>query len=116
MTSKELNLKLVKAFPELETVYHEQTEWQEGDETGSHVVYEDVFVPALLDLIKSKDYCKAKTYFDFVEVLLEEGDDYAIDVMTVSVIESVAFDDVDENETSKLLGAKSLKIWEEYKR
>ncbi len=42
MTSKCLNQKLLAAFPELERPYRDQTEWQEGDDTGSHVVYGDV--------------------------------------------------------------------------
>ena len=45
MTSKELNLKLIESFPEIKDVYFEETSWQDGDETGSHVVYADIFVP-----------------------------------------------------------------------
>lgn len=45
MTSKELNLKLIEFFPEIKDVYFEETSWQDGDETGSHVVYAEIFVP-----------------------------------------------------------------------
>ena len=45
MTSSELNLKLTTSFPEIQDLYREETSWQDGDETGSHVVYADVFVP-----------------------------------------------------------------------
>jgi hypothetical protein len=38
MTPRELNLKLLAAFPELERAYREETSWQEGDDTGSHVI------------------------------------------------------------------------------
>ena len=42
MTSKELNLKLIESFPEIKDVYCEETSWQDGDETGSHIVYADI--------------------------------------------------------------------------
>ena len=39
MTNKELNQFLVKTFPELKQAYDEEVSWQEGDDTGSHVVF-----------------------------------------------------------------------------
>ena len=45
MTSKELNLKLKYAFPEIEKTYDEETSWQDGDNTGSHIVYGDILIP-----------------------------------------------------------------------
>ena len=45
MTSKELNLKLIESFPEIKEVYYEETSWQDADDTGSHIVYADIFVP-----------------------------------------------------------------------
>lgn len=54
MTSKELNLKLIEALPEIKDVYNEEISWQEGDETGSHVVYADVFVPLIKEQIEIK--------------------------------------------------------------
>jgi hypothetical protein len=114
MTPKELNLKLIAVFPDLETDYRKQTEWQEGDETGSHVVYGDVLVPIMIMLIKSGNYQRAKKYFDFLEELLDLGDEYAEDVIATSVIESVFFDDIDKAAVKELLGEKALVIWDEY--
>jgi hypothetical protein len=74
MTSRELNLKLISAFPELKVKYKKKTEWQEGDETGSHVVYGDILVPILEALLEGKQYSKTKKYFDFLESLLLSGD------------------------------------------
>ena len=112
MTPKELNRKLVTTFPELERAYREQTAWQEGDDTGSHVVYGDVLVPAMLSLIKGGCAPLLKKYFDFIETLLCEGDDYAIDVAATTVIESIALDDVDELEVKPMLGIETLKVWD----
>ena len=38
MDVKQLNQLLINKFPELEREYHEEVDWQEGDETGSHGV------------------------------------------------------------------------------
>ena len=45
MTCKELNLKLIELLPEIKKMYEEETSWQEGDNTGSHIVFSDVFFP-----------------------------------------------------------------------
>ncbi len=45
MTSKEMNLKLLSAIPEVSNKYYEETSWQDGEDTGSHVIYADVLVP-----------------------------------------------------------------------
>jgi hypothetical protein len=114
MTAKDLNMKLISVFPELRQAYMEQTEWQEGDNTGSHVVFGDVLVPIMLMYIKSGNYEIVKKYFDFLEGVLRKGDTYAANVIATSVIESIAFDDVAKGEVRKLLGEKCLEIWNEY--
>lgn len=93
MTSKELNLKLIKAFPEIQDAYFEETSWQDGDETGSHVVYADVFVPFIKAQICSNKKQKLIKIFDFIEKLLELNDEYANEVIAFSVIESLLFDE-----------------------
>jgi len=114
MTPKTLNRKLIDAFPHLKRAYKTETSWQEGDDTGSHVVFADVLVPVMLTHIKSENYSIVKKYFDFLESLLESGDTYASDVVATSVIESIFYDEVDAKEVKLLLGTKSLEIWEEY--
>ena len=51
MDIKQLNQLLISKFPELEKEYHEEVDWQEGDETGSHVVYGDVLTPYIEKII-----------------------------------------------------------------
>lgn len=84
MTSKELNLKLIEALPEIKDVYNEEISWQEGDETGSHVVYADVFVPLIKEQIEIKNKNSLTKIFEFLEKLIKSGDDYAIEVVTLS--------------------------------
>ena len=45
---------LIEEFPELKTQYEEEINWQEGDETGSHVIYGDIFAPFIKEKIKEK--------------------------------------------------------------
>jgi hypothetical protein len=114
MTARELNQKLITAFPELERAYHEQTDWQEGDDTGSHVVYGDVLVPVISALANNGSFGSLKRYFDFIEGTIALDDEYATDVMATSVIESIFFDTVDKAQVKALLGGRSLSVWEEY--
>jgi len=114
MIPKELNLKLIAAFPELERDYLEQTDWQEGDETGSHIVFGDVLVPIMLMLIKSGNYQFVKRYTDFLEELLALDDEYTTDVIATSVIESIFFDSIDKAAVKALLGKRSVGIWKGY--
>ena len=96
MTSKELNFKLIKSFPEIKDVYYEETSWQDGDETGSHVVYADVFVPFIKAQISDAKEQAIANIFNYIEKLLELNDEYANEVIVLSVLESLLFDeDVD---------------------
>jgi hypothetical protein len=112
MTPKELNLKLVGAFPELGLAYREQTNWQEGDDTGSHVVYGDVLVPAMKARLSTGQYASLKKHFDFLEELLASGDEYAADVVASTVIESIAFDGDYEAGFMNMLGTETKTIWD----
>lgn len=96
MTSKELNLKLIESFPEIKDVYFEETSWQDGDETGSHVVYADIFVPFIKAQISGGREQTVASAFHYIEKLLELNDEYANEVIALSVLESLLFDeDVD---------------------
>ncbi len=97
MTSKELNLKLIELFPEIKDVYYEETSWQDGDETGSHVIYADVFVPFIKAQISDRQEQTLVSVFRYIEKLLELNDEYANEVITLSVLESLLFDEDIDN-------------------
>ena len=98
MTSKDLNLKLIKNFPEIRDVYLKETSWQDGDETGSHVIYADVFVPFVKAQIDSNNKQNLIKAFNFIEKLLKLNDEYTNEVVAFSVLESLLYDeDVDNS-------------------
>jgi hypothetical protein len=116
MQINELNKMLVAELPELSEKYHQETSWQEGDDTGSHVVYGDVLAPAIEMQIEKGDLESAQQYLDFVEKVLELDDDYATNVITVSVLEFLFGGDADHPIIESLLGEKSLEIWKDFSK
>ena len=97
MSSKDLNLKLIESFPEIKDIYLEETSWQDGDETGAHVVYADVFVPFLKEQIIRKKEQTLSTAFNYIEEVLGLNDEYANEVVALSVLESLLFDEEVDN-------------------
>ncbi len=111
MISKELNLKLIEAIPEICDIYYEETSWQDGDETGSHVIYADVFVPFLKEQLIIKNEPLLFKAFDYIENLLELDDEYANEVIALSVLESLIFDeDVDNSLFMQFVKTKTLEL------
>ena len=71
MTSKDLNIMLTELLPEIKASYDEEVSWQEGDETGSHVVFGDVLLPYILKSIESENtQCLIKC-FKMIEKISE---------------------------------------------
>ena len=89
MNSLELNKILILEFSNLKSAYIEEVEWQEGDNTGSHTVYGDIFVPYVRECILSKNANEITKIDKFLENLLEKKDNYADEVITFSVLESI---------------------------
>lgn len=91
MRSIELNKMLIDSFPNLINDYQEEVEWQEGDETGSHTVYGDVFTPYVVKCIENKEFDELNAIFEFLELLLSKEDPYVEEVVAFSVIESIEY-------------------------
>lgn len=91
MTSRELNCMLIQWVPEIAAPYEKETEWQEGDETGSHIIFGDVLVPHIIKLVEDQENESLEKIFDFIEHLLSLDDEYAEDVVVLSVIESLYY-------------------------
>ena len=114
MTSRELNLKLIEHFPEIKDSFYDETSWQDGDETGSHVVYEDVFVPFIKKEIFQKKERELSTIFNYIEGLLCLDDEYVNEVIALSVIESLLFDEyVDKSYVIQFVGQRTLNMIKE---
>jgi len=115
MTNKELNQFLVKTFPELKQAYDEEVSWQEGDDTGSHVVFGDVFTPYLEQLVVEKNEDKLKKLFNFIEDVLVMNCKYCDEVIAFSVLEKL-FDNIEHIKYSRrFMEKKTLQICEELK-
>ena len=90
MENKEYNLLLIERFPQLAEAYSEETSWQEGDDTGCHVVYGDVLTPYIESLIAVESCEVLRRVFDFLEELAQQGDLYIDEVLQFSVLEKIA--------------------------
>ena len=91
MKSCELNKMLIKYLPQLHQNYIDEVSWQEGDDTGSHTVFGDVLTPYLIECILKKNNDDVIKIFNFLEMILSLNDEYADEVIALSVFESVAY-------------------------
>lgn len=110
MTSKELNLKLLNLLPDITQLYFDEVSWQEGDETGSHTVFSDVVLPYILDNIE--DDGRMKNVFSAVESLFGLNDDYADEVLTLSVLENLYYRNAEVQKLKQYFGTQTLKVFE----
>ena len=114
MKSNELNKRLTDAFPNLKDAYEEEIVWQEGDDTGSHTVYGDVFTPYVVTCIEENKKVEIQQAFDFIEKLLELKDTYVDEVVAFSVLESISYLFTERNELYNSLGEKSKEILNDF--
>ena len=105
---------LIDAFPELRQAYDEEVCWQEGDNTGSHVVYGDLFSPEILKLLDAGELESVKRYLAFAEKLLESGDEYADNVVALSVLETIYYDEHYRELVRDYLGPRCLQVFQDF--
>lgn len=113
MTSKELNKLLIETFPELNDSYIEEVKWQEGDDTGSHTVYGDIFTPYIIICIENNKQEEIRKIFSYVEFLLSKKDSYIEEVIAFSVLESIEYLLKCNKKIQFLPGYNTLKVLEE---
>lgn len=113
MLSKELNLKLIELFPEIKELYEDEVSWQEGDETGSHTVFSDVLFPYILENFDNVEI--TKKIFDSIEKILELHDEYADEVITLSILENLFYERENIDKFKKYLGNLSKQIFSKFK-
>jgi len=115
MTNKEINLLMIEKFPQLQNAYEEEVSWQEGDDTGSHVVYGDIFTYYIeSEILKGADTTKI---FDFIEEAFLSGDQDFDNVMSVTVLEYLLLNDkLTESDIFPHLKPLSKKAWNALKK
>lgn len=113
MTSNELNTLLIKSFPKLKNAYEEEVSWQEGDDTGSHIVYGDILTPYLNKCLNEQDEGEIKKVLAFIERILELRDNYSDEVITFSVLEGIEYQYQNSVLWNKYIGKLTKKVIEE---
>ncbi len=110
MKSRELNQMLLSAVPEIKSKFENETNWQEGLDTGSFIVFEDVFLPYLESKVELDDKVMIEKIYSFIESLCDIDDEYVKNVLYVAVLENFSnFEN--PNPYIKYLKPKSLKIY-----
>ncbi|MBQ9046678.1 MAG: hypothetical protein IJ120_02150 [Solobacterium sp.] len=108
-----MNRLLLENFPELQDDFEKETSWNEGIETGSYVVYEDVFMPFIIRSFVDKDKNKIDRIMKFVEEL-SSSDDFEIrNLIGVTVIDNIRMYDI-EKEFVPLMGSNTTKLYNEW--
>lgn len=97
MTSKELNQNLLSNLPQLKKKFDEETSWQEGINTGSFIVFEDVLMPYIREIVNNKEQKEIDLVFEYIESLTNINDEYVENVIYVAILENIAsFEDKDK--------------------
>lgn len=113
MRSKELNKLLVKNFPNLSESYEEEVKWQDGDDTGSHTVYGDIFTPYIINCIENSKWDEINKISLYLEFLLSKRILYIDEVISFSVLESIEYLVKGNRKVQNLLGKETQKVFKE---
>lgn len=107
-----LNKLLLERFPELGEQFGEYTSWQDGMATGCFLTYEDLLLPLALQAIDCGDEAFLQCLGGFVEELMTSGDELAVNVSTVGLIEGLK---AHGNErVQSFLGPNSLREYDDF--
>lgn len=112
MTSKELNERLLQAVPELKESFDEFTSWQEGLETGSHTVFENLVVPFSIDIIENEKDDIIERLFKLIEEMVTSRDEYAEEVVQLSFLEPLKAEHDDEYAFSKIMLKETYSLFD----
>ena len=108
--TKELNTMLLEAFPELKERFEDETSWDNGIETGSYIVYEDIFMPYVVQAFVDNDQESINRVMQFVEELSSSDDVDVKNLIGISIIDNVRMYDIEERFAS-LMGPNSRVLY-----
>lgn len=108
-----MNKLLLFRFPELRESFEKETSWNEGIETGSYVVYEDVFMPFVVKSFAEKDKDKIARIMSFIEDLASSDDFEERNLIGVAVIDNVRMYDI-EKDFVLLMGPHTKKVFNDW--
>ena len=93
MTSREFNTQLLKRFPEIKEDFEGYVSWQDGIDTGSFLIVEDVFNKLLWRSVDNGDTELINRILSFAEAILNQADEYACNVIVVGLLEAIKGDE-----------------------
>ena len=108
MKPKELNNLLLEKIPNIKSIFDEETSWQEGIDTGSFVVFEDIFMPYIIHCVEQGKTEEIEKCFSFIEECVTSNDLYQKNVIEVSIIENFHSYDI-SNKLAGFLKKESAK-------
>ena len=113
MKCSDLNLKLLERFPELKDRFDSEASWQYGIDTGSFIIYEDVFNNYLEENMDLNNEEVINKCFDFIEELSNIDDEYVLNLLVVGIFENMnAY--TNKEDYIRRLRVKSLEIYKRY--
>jgi hypothetical protein len=92
---------LINEFSEMERIYENNTYDYEG---LPYAFYESEFTPYIMKNLRAKKVIMLHKIFDFVEKLLKDGDDMIVNMIGVSVVESLFFEGEYQKYENVILG------------
>ena len=113
MSNKELNSLLLNKVPEIKEEFEKETSWQEGLETGSHVVFQYVLVPFSISALEKEQDDVIKRIFDFINNIIKTGGNFEKEVVQLSFLEPLKSDYSDIYDFSKVMLPETLKLFNE---
>lgn len=111
MTSKELNLFLLRILPGIKESYLEEVSWQDGHDTGSHIVFEDVLCPYIIRNTENEQ--ELKHCFSALETILLLHDEYADEVILLSVLDDLLSEPEVITKSLKYMGSETRRLLQE---
>ena len=99
LNESELNESLLGSFPEIKGEFEGYVSWQDGMGTGAFLTYGGVFRPHVERVLTTWDSVFHERTADFIEGLDLTGDDYAMSVVYVGVLEGLRADCGNERPT-----------------
>lgn len=112
MNEKQMNELLLTAFPELKEEFEKYTSWQDGMDTGAFLTYEDVFRPHVERAVEDGDAGFLDRAGSFIEDLYLTGDEYAVNVVYVGILEGLKAN-CDNEAVNAFLGPATKKEFDE---
>lgn len=112
MNERQMNERLLKAFPELKGELEDYISWQDGLDTGAFLTFEDVLRPYIEDALKNDDAALLQRMSNFIEEIYLTKDEYAVNVICVGILEGLKAN-CDNEAVRKFLKPATLKEFDD---